>query len=323
MKKFGWTMAFAALAAGVWAQGTVLYAPTRPISDQSISVRAWGSGSMAETDEVAFEGVFSLRVSTRNFFAGGFMTLAKPVDLSGAIADKNNLLRFQIRVADASLTLGGAGGARAGGGGGRAGAGGGAGAAGLGGEDGAGGRGGALAGGGASNATAETTLRTIRLIFTTSDGKKSEVFVPIGTSRAGERGWMSVAVPLQAISGMDKTNKNVTEIGISGDATTTFYVGDVRIVNDSTPLTGGVQQTTFNLALGDEIDLSAWGFGGSSVLKYTWDFDDKDGIQEEAEGANIKRRFRKAGKFVVTMTVSDVYGLKKAYSTKVNVTVNP
>ncbi len=82
-------------------------------------------------------------------------------------------------------------------------------------------------------------------------------------------------------------------------------------------------QPDINLALGDEITLSASGFGGSSILRFTWDFDDKDGIQVDAEGQSVKHKFRKAGNFVVTMTVSDYYGLKPSYSSTVKVTVNP
>lgn len=166
-------------------------------------------------------------------------------------------------------------------------------------------------------------MKTIRLIVTTSDGKKSEVFVPVENAMASSHGWKSVSIPLQAITGFDRTNKVISEVSFSADATTTFYIGDMRVVNDTTPIRGDVNIHTLNLALGDSFTFVASGTGGSSPLKYTWDFDDKDGIQVEAEGRAITRRFRKPGTFTITMTVADKYGLKTPYSTTLKVTVNP
>jgi hypothetical protein len=107
------TMALAGIASAQF-----IYAPVRSIKDQGITVRGWGSGTISETDELAYEGSYSIRVSTRNFFQGGIMAFANPVDLAGAYGNKNNLLRILIRVADSNLTLGGpSGGGPVGGGG--------------------------------------------------------------------------------------------------------------------------------------------------------------------------------------------------------------
>jgi len=322
------------------AQGMAIYAPVRAIKDQGISVRGWGSGTISETDELAYEGTYSIRVSTRNFFQGGILEFANPVDLSSSFGDRNNLLRILVRPADQSVTLGGPGGGgrgpgAAGGPGGLGGPGGPPGGLGAGG----GGRPGGFPGGGAPGgrpgggapggapgaaaASADTTLRNIRLIVTTSDGKKSEVYVPISTSGSGDRGWKSIAVPLQAISGLGDSNKAIKEIAISGDAVTTFYVGDLRVFNDSTPISGDINYRTMNLALNDEVDLIGRAFGGSSILKYSWDFDDKDGIQEDAEGQVVHRKFRKPGNYTITLTVSDYFGLKPAFKTTAKATVNP
>lgn len=318
------TLILSTLALAGMASAQFIYAPVRSIKDQGISVRGWGSGTISETDELAYEGSYSIRVSTRNFFQGGILAFANPVDLAGAYANKNNLLRILIRVADSGLTLGGPGGGgpgagRTGGPGGLSGAG----------PGGGGGRGGADVGGGpggggtSSSPAPDTTLRNVRLILTTSDGKKSEVYVPVSTSGSGDRGWRSVAVPLQAISGFADSNKAVKEVALSGDAVTTFYVGNLQTINDSTPITGDTNIRTLNLALGDEVELIGRGFGGSSILKYSWDFDDKDGIQSDAEGQVVKRKFRKPGQYKITLTISDHFGLKAPYTTTIQASVNP
>lgn len=316
-------IAMTLLSAAV-AFGQSLYTPVQSAKDQGITLKAWGSGTITETDETAFEGVNSIRVSTRNYFQGGMIALGSPVNLTTAFGDKNNMLRFAIRVADTSMTLGGPGGK---GGGNLAGPGGAAGPGGKGGGTRGGGQGGELGGGmtppGGGSSQAAAVLQNLRVILATTDGKKSEVYLPINTSGAGERGWRLVAIPLQAISGLADSNKAITGIGISGDATSTFYIGEVRVINDSTPISGDTNYHDLNLALGDEVEFVGHGFGGASVLRYLWDFSAADGIQVDAEGQAVKRKFRRDGKYTVTLTIVDVFGLKKPYSATVYVTVNP
>jgi hypothetical protein len=165
-------------------------------------------------------------------------------------------------------------------------------------------------------------MKTIRIVITTTDGLKSEAYIPIDTSTSSERGWRSVALPLQAISGFDRTNKVIKEIGFSGDGTATFYIGDLRVVNDSTPIHGDIENQDRNFAVGDTVTFHATGSGGSSVLKYSWDFGANNGIAEDAVGQTVKRKFRKPGKYRVTLTVSDLYGLKPSFSSSIDVVVN-
>lgn len=326
----------AAMSGAAFAQAAIgIFTPGRAIADQGISVMSWGSGSIAETDEVALAGTTSIRVSTRNFFQGGRLLLGNPVDLAKAYADKNSLLLINLMVADTTVTLGGSGGgggaaglagaggpgASSSGPGGGAPPGGGRGAGISGGEPGgSAGRGGA-AGGAAAAATA-APLRNLRFVITTTDGKKSEAFVPI-PGGAQSKAWRRVGIPLQAIAGFGETNKQVKEIALAGDATGTFYVGEMNVISDSTPISGEPNVRELNLALGDEREFWANGHGGASVLRFTWDFDASDGIQVDAIGQVVRRKFRKPGEYVVTLTISDEFGLKEPYTTTIKVVVNP
>ncbi len=347
-----------AVSGSALAQSTVFYQPARKVNDQGLSIRSWGSGTISETDETAYQGIYSVRISTHNYFQGGILGFTNPYDVTRDFNVKTNLLKITYKVADSSVISGGAGkpggapggfappgsgapggfappgsgapggfappgGRGQGGGGGRPGGRGGPGAGGSGGigAPGSGGRGGF--GGGASGVTAPV-LKTLRLIVTTTDGKKSEIYVPADTSSTSETGWKTASVPLQAITGLDRTNKTIQSIAFGANTIATFYVGDLRIVDDSTPIRGEINgSTTLNLALGDEFTFSAYGFGGSSILRYAWDFDARDGIQVDAEGQSVTRKFRKEGTYTVTLTVSDFYGLKPSYTTTMKVTVNP
>lgn len=289
---------FVLAAVGAVAAGqvpTLLYMPGRTIKDQKITLRSWGSGTVAETDEVAFEGTTSIRVSTRNYFQGGIITFTEPKDLAEKFDDKNNLLRFTFLLADQNMRLGTA----------------------------PRGPGGAPPRGAQAASTAQKGVKSLRLIVTTTDFKRSEIYVPIGTSMTMDRGWKSVAVPLPAITGLDRTNKIIKEIAVSTDNLAILYIGDIRVVRDDTPITGEMSEQSLNLALGDPRVLVANGFGGSSVLVYEWDFDDRDGIQVDMEGQAVQRKFRKAGSFKVTLTIRDLYNLKTPFRTSIPVKVNP
>ena len=320
------TLLAASMMAAAQGDGTtILYRPGVPLAEQSISVKSWGGGICTETDDTAYEGNKSVRVTTKNFYQGGTMSFGKNVDLATSFDDKNNLLRVTYKSLDAATGSGagaGPGAAGPGKGPGFGGAGGGLGAAG-------GGRGGP--GGGAA---AGSTLKSIRLIITTTDGKRSEAILQAATSSSNDRGWKQAGIPLQAIKGFQNTNKIVKSVSFAGDVSTAFYVGDIRVINDKTPVRGEPTFRTLQTEKNVTNVYSAIGFGGSSVLKYTWDFDDADGIQVDAEGQSVRYKYRiasddpanpgsvrKDGVFVVTLTISDAYGLKEPYSTQLKVKV--
>jgi hypothetical protein len=162
------------------------------------------------------------------------------------------------------------------------------------------------------------------VIIHTTDGKFSEAYMPVSGANTGDGKFRMTAIPLQAITGFDQTNKQIDQIGIAGDATATFYLGEIRVISDSTPISGEIIQQNMNLALGQEVTLSAFGYAGSSVLKYSWDFGANGGtLQEDAVGQTVTRKFRKAGKYKITLTISDEYGLKAPKTSTIEVVVNP
>lgn len=292
--------------------GQRIYSANSALPDQHIYLLPWGSGTISESDDFAFEGTTSIRVSSRNFYQGGIIILGDPVDLSDATSVPSNLLHFTIQapVGQVTFTSGsGTGSGNAGGG-----------------TSGPGGTGGGVAGGaggGQTTTTEDTTLSKVRVVITTTDGMKSEAYIDLTSAIPSTSGWKAAGIPLAAISGFDRTNKIIKSMAFSGDTIGTFYIGEVKISNDETPLYVDANYFELNLALGDEIIFYAYGTGGATPLKYSWDFDSSDGVQVDAEGQSIKRRFRVPGDFVITLTVHDKFGFKKPYSTTIKVTVNP
>lgn len=319
MKIFATLGAAALLLMTSTAWGQFLYTSTRGAQDQGINLTGWGSGTVAESDEVAFEGVNSIRISTRNFFQGGLLQFRSPVNVGDKFSDKAQLLLFTINIPGAGTTLGGGGNAP--GRGGAAGAGGGAMAGGsAAGDEGAG----APGRGGAAGAAAgqDKPVSRLRVVVSTSDGKRSEGYLDVVTSVKDQRGWFKAGLPLQGISGFDKTNKQITGIAISADATTTLYVGAVEVTTDTSPIFVEPTIKEYNVGSGQEATFTAVGFAGATPVRFVWDFNSNDGIQEEAEGNTVRRRFRAPGTYTVTVTGVDVFGLKKPYSATIRVIVN-
>ena len=83
-----------------------LYRAGISLKDQSISLNSWGSGICSETEEDAFEGSTSIRVTTKNLFQGGILNWDKSVDLSSLYSDKANLLRITYKSLDTSVSSG-------------------------------------------------------------------------------------------------------------------------------------------------------------------------------------------------------------------------
>ena len=329
------------VALGVIAQAQVVYEPTQSADAQGLKLTGWGSGSVAEDDTMVFDGGNSIRISSRNYFQGGKIMFTKPIDLSSQFGTKENLLKFTLNIpssASSSTPMSGGGrqgGGRPGGGrpggGGPAGAGVGGGSGQLGGPAGgpAGGQLGGPAGeggqvpGGQTSANQAKPVTKVRVIFTTTDGKHGETYLDVSTSLKDERGWFTVGIPLQAINGLESTNKQLASMSISLDSVATVYVGQAAILRDSTPVFAEPNVRELNLAFGDEFIFTAAGSAGATPVKFTWDFDSTDGINVDAEGPVVKRRFRKDGTFTVTLTAVDIYGLKAPYKTTIQVIVNP
>lgn len=313
------------LIAGI-AQAQTLYISTQDAADQGLQLTRWGNGLISQSDDVAFDGINSLRISTRNFFQGGIISFANPINLGSAFNESSNLLLFNFNVPGSTSVLGSGGPAGGPGGGpagiGRPGGGDGGGGGPAGAPAGLSGPGG-LSGGGQASSTQENVLERVRIVVATSDGKRSEGYLNVDTSAKDARGWFSVGIPLKSIAGFERTNKDVVSVAIAGDATATFYVGGIKILNDQTPVYAEPTVREMNLAFGDEVELSAFGSAGATPIKYIWDFDSRDGVDTDAEGQTVKRRFRNPGEFEVTLTAVDIYGLKKPHVTKIKVVVNP
>jgi hypothetical protein len=113
----------------------------------------------------------------------------------------------------------------------------------------------------------------------------------------------------------------LAQLAIFGDKYQQFYLGEITLVTDDTDISVeplDEQTATIN----DALTFTGDAQGGASTLKYSWDFDAKDGIQQDKVGQSVSYTYRKAGTYTVTLTVSDVDGLKKPATTTMELEVS-
>jgi hypothetical protein len=336
IRHIGWLTGLAVGLAGAGFADATLYAG-QPTENAGITLRSWGAGSIEDSTETTFVGSRSLKVLTRGMLSGGWLVFNTPVDLRADLNAPDKAIRFTLRFAGASGgTAGGAGGPQAPGGIGGSGAP--RGGPGFGGEGGGpespGGFGGpgAPAGGGAQTTT--PTLRELRLIIETSDGKRTETMLPLQNLRTDELGWQSLSAPLRSIAGLRETNGQIAKIGFFGDTTGVFYIGEIRTLSEGGALQGYMAiQNTFgsvftsrsqerlSIASGDELIFFGVAEGVSAPVEYRWSFGD-DPSQVDGTGQVVRRRFPKRGNYTVHLTIADPQGVRPPATARIQIQVN-
>lgn len=311
IRHIGWLTGLAVGLAGAGFADVTLYAG-QPTENAGIILRSWGAGSIEDSTETTFVGSRSIKVLTRGMLSGGWVVFNTPVDLRADVNAPDKVMRFTLRFA-------GTGGGAAGGG--------------AGGPQAPGGFGGpsAPAGGGQ---TATPTLRELRLIIETSDGKQTETVLPLHNLRTDESGWQSLSVPLRAIPGLRETNGQIAKIGFFGDATGVFYIGEIRTLSEGGPIQGYIAiQNTFgsvftsrsqerlSIASGDELIFFGVAENVSTPVEYRWSFSD-DPSQVDGTGQVVRRRFPKRGNYTVHLTIADPLGVRSPATAKIQIQVN-
>lgn len=184
------------------------------------------------------------------------------------------------------------------------------GSGGQGGPGGAMGRGGR---GGARDTQMASPLENLRLVFVTTENKKTELLVPLSYATR-ENQWRVVNIPVTALPGINADSSKIKELRLFGDSPSIMFLGKVSILTDNTPLT---VEKIDDKNVGTKLSYAyvATAAAGIAPLKYTWDWDASDGIQEESPGRTVSHVYGKPGDYVVTVTVTDVYGTRPPQTT--------
>jgi len=133
--------------------------------------------------------------------------------------------------------------------------------------------------------------------------------------------WCRVAVPLAKFKLPEGMNEfRLKRLLISTDLQTTLHLGEIRMVTDNSPIKVEPLESK-TVVVYDEVLFDPRADGGLSSLKFSWDFNASDGIQEESTERVGRFIYTRGGEFTVTLTVSDADGLKEPVTVKTTVTV--
>jgi hypothetical protein len=315
----------------------------------NLALNSWGSGNMESTKEAVLEGNVGLKVTTHVMYQGGRLDLRNPIDLTPALTNSKAYLRIMVRfIGGHSSSGGGFGGGRFGSGGnsgdgpGRPPGSGGSGSSGGfsgapgGGFSGApGGFGGAPGfGGGGGSSDGSVPFKNMRFLMTMVDGTQVELVRPVELPPMDDQNaWVPMTVPFATIAKKlgskvpSGDGAKLKSLAFFGDKFGQFYIGEINVVGDETEISIASLDDQIFFAQQPTIFVGN-AEGGSSSLKYSWDFDASDGIQEDATGRVVQYTFPRSGaeggqrKYTITLTVKDVDGLKKEARTTLEADVS-
>ena len=163
------------------------------------------------------------------------------------------------------------------------------------------------------------TLRNLRLVLFTDEGVMVADPVPVDKDVKDKRGWVPVSVALAQFRGAQ--GKAIRAVGLFAEESDTFYLGQVRLLVDPTPIKVTLKAEPSVTRPDRVVEFSAELTGGPVQPRFVWDFDASDDLQEQAVGPKVKYLFKKPGDYLVTCTVTDRAGVRESVSKTIGVRV--
>lgn len=290
------------------APGDVLLYDGDSANTAGVTLSDWGGGSVEDSTDIAFAKTHAIKITTLDPYQGARITFTTPPAL-GDLTDKTRYLTLVIRLirSPRNISQDTDNGTDA-----------------QGQDQGAppppapqgNGQPGQTAAAPADN-TSLPAAQNLHMIFTMAGGAQADLMRPLPQFSSAQDGidqWITMSVPLADLAVPGATgDASLQSLQIAGDDYTVMYVGQIKIVQDSTPITcfAGDDQ---NAATSQTVTLKGTAAGGASALVYSWDFDAKDGITDQAQGPTVTTQYLKPGDYTATLTVSDLDGLKKPAS---------
>jgi len=148
-------------------------------------------------------------------------------------------------------------------------------------------------------------ISKMRVVLLTDKGQIASEIVDIDKTQEVAKGWYRVTIPFAKLSGPALTDgKQLQQVGIFGDVKEYMWVGRVQMLSETQPLKADIGPNR-TVKLKEEVTFTAAAQPNDAPARYKWDFDDWDGIQEDATGRTVTWKFMEAGFYTVTLTVSD------------------
>ena len=260
------------------------------LDQAGITLGPWGGGNAQDNTALFLENGHAIQVTTLDEYQGGKITFTTPVSLGDMTGDRYLQMTLHFpKVAAQPIRRRPV----------------------RRGRFGRGGPGGANGGADTPPEESPTPLVTsLRWVLTLADGRQTEVMRPLPEGAVNGLDWVSIAVPLSVLKFRAGAASPLQSVTVGADGYSQFSIGAIKVVTDDTPLSAdaGRSQTVDH---GSPVELHGEGTGGASIVRYSWNFGDAAGDAEQAEGRSVTTQYFTAKDYTVTLTVSDVDGVKK------------
>jgi len=149
------------------------------------------------------------------------------------------------------------------------------------------------------------------VVLVTDKGQLSSGGLLLDPNLAFENDWLQLrAVLADFARPEDLQGATLQRVVITGNCEGTVYVGDLKIVQEDTPLVADIEGTPIRtVSAGQPVQFSAKPQHEGVKASYQWDFDNLDGLSTDAYGEQVSYQFPEPGYYVVTLRVTDMNGL--------------
>jgi hypothetical protein len=161
-------------------------------------------------------------------------------------------------------------------------------------------------------------ISTLHVILQFTDGSQAELNRLV-TVTSGDFNWIHLGIPLAAIPASE-SDAQIKSITIGTDAPAELIIGQIVLLDSPTPIScfAGSDET---VPTNSVVTLSGTGDGGSSTLKYDWDFNSTGEFVSQGTGQTVNHTYTTAGDYKVTLRVSDYDGIKDPATSTVTIHV--
>ena len=258
-------------------------------ASSSLRLDSWGSGKAEFTRDNILNGDSAIKVTTHGLYQGARFDFKTPVDLSAALANKSAFLRMMVRFPGSQQAAFDPSSFQ-------------------------------------STQVAAAPFDRMRFLAIMADGKQVELNRPVDIPPSEDvDAYVPISFPISALAkAADKPltgeGTKLKSLVIAGDKYGQFNIGEIGVVTDETDISIAPLEDQIVFP-NQDITFTANAEGGASTLAFSWDWDDKDDIQQDAVGRTATHTFKKTGKYTVTLTVRDVDGVKKSQTSKIELDV--
>lgn len=151
-------------------------------------------------------------------------------------------------------------------------------------------------------------ITKIRALLITDEGQLDSGDVEILRAEDALENWYTMVIPLADFAGtVENPEAKLQRIALFGDVEEKFWVATVKLVAEDQPLIADAGENR-KVKVNEPVTFEAKPQPGNGNARYVWDFDDWDGLDEEAIGREVTWPFLEPGYYTITLTVSDRAG---------------